>query len=34
LLATGYAIWEWHDEIGKFARKQSMRIRRLARLTK
>jgi hypothetical protein len=34
LLALGYAVWEWHDEIGKFSRKQYRRVRQFARLNK
>jgi hypothetical protein len=34
LLALGYAVWEWHDEIGKFLRKCSSRILRFARIRK
>jgi len=34
LLALGYAIWEWHDEIGKFSRKHYRRMIRFARLSK
>jgi hypothetical protein len=31
LLALGYAIWEWHDEMGKFFRQQYVRVIRFAR---
>lgn len=31
LLALGYAIWEWHDEIGKFFRKYYFHVLRFAR---
>jgi hypothetical protein len=34
VLALGYAIWEWHDEIGKFFHKYSGRILRFARFRK
>lgn len=34
LLALGYAIWEWHDEIGKFSQKQYHRLLRFARRDK
>jgi len=34
LLAVGYAIWEWHDEIGKFSTKWFSRLRQFARLRK
>ena len=34
LLAVGYAIWEWHDEIGKFFTKWLDRLRLLVRLRK
>ncbi|HEY8886741.1 MAG TPA: lamin tail domain-containing protein [Candidatus Microsaccharimonas sp.] len=34
LLAISYAIWEWHDEIGKFFRKSYMHVLRFARLRK
>lgn len=34
LLALGYGIWEWHDEIGKFIRKSFNYVRRFVRLRK
>ena len=34
LLAVGYAIWEWHDEIGKFFRRLYKHVTRFARLRK
>jgi hypothetical protein len=34
LLALGYAIWEWHDELGKFFRKYYTRALRFARIRK
>jgi hypothetical protein len=34
LVALGYAVWEWHDELGKFFRKQYIYILRFARLRK
>jgi len=34
LLALGYAIWEWHDEVGKFMSKWLSTIRQFARLRK
>lgn len=34
LLALGYAIWEWHSEIGKFFRSRYLMILRFARLRK
>lgn len=34
LLALGYAVWEWHDEMGKFFRKRYMSMLRFARVRK
>ena len=34
ILALGYAIWEWHDEIGKFFKKRFKFIARFARIRK
>lgn len=33
-LALGYAIWEWHEELGKFFRKLFFRVRQFARIHK
>jgi len=34
LLALGYAIWEWHDELAKFFRKLASRVGQFARMRK
>lgn len=34
LLAIAYAVWEWHDELGKFFRKVAKQVTKLARLHK
>lgn len=34
LLAVGYAVWEWHDEIGKFFRRYYHKALRFARIHK
>jgi hypothetical protein len=34
LLALGYAVWEWHDEMGKFFRRHYRQVMRFARLRK
>jgi len=34
LLAVGYAVWEWHEEIGKFFKNRYLRVIRFARIRK
>ena len=34
LLAIGYAVWEWHEEIGKFLKKRYSQVLRFARIRK
>ncbi|HEY8992856.1 MAG TPA: lamin tail domain-containing protein [Candidatus Microsaccharimonas sp.] len=34
LLALGYAIWEWHEELARFCRRYSLAVLRFARIRK
>jgi hypothetical protein len=34
LLALAYAVWEWHDELGKFFRRYYGRFLQFARIRK